>query len=137
MGCRVGGPTRGQMSGALFLCAVNQPAISGTCGSSGSRREQVRVAFCSCPKTQNASCCFAACRRSLTTAPDAPQHRCLCVRAERPWAWDQIKTFTKEMEVPKEEHELPRQFVLSRVSCPRKVLSFPLKCSHTHTILVS
>lgn len=34
VGCCVGGLTRGQMSG-LVLRAVNQPAISGTCGSSG------------------------------------------------------------------------------------------------------
>lgn len=40
----MGGLTRGQMSG-LVLCAVNQPAISGVCGSSGrqGRKEKLLI----------------------------------------------------------------------------------------------
>ena len=42
VGCCVGSSTRGQMS-RLVLCAVNQPAISGTCGSSGRQGRRFKV----------------------------------------------------------------------------------------------
>lgn len=44
VGCCVGGVTRGRVS-RLILCTLNQPAISGRCGSSGRQGQQMKVAL--------------------------------------------------------------------------------------------
>lgn len=93
VGNSVGSLTREQMSG-LVLCAVNQPAISGTCGEFWQTRLQVKVACFRrlCPRIRNfffQQClsrlsCFSACAPHVCAWPQYPTNW-----KQRPleWSW--------------------------------------------------
>lgn len=88
VGYSVGSLTREQMSG-LVLCAVNQPAISGTCGEVWQARLQVKVACFRrlCPRIRNFF--FHHCHSRLSCFPACVPH--VCARPQYPanleWSW--------------------------------------------------
>lgn len=123
VGCCVGGLTRGQMSG-LVLCAVNQPAISGTCGSSGRQGRQVKLAcfvfFEDCNKIICKSFPIAVdLWRCSTCNPD------VCTRPNIRLREININILWDETENWKAEHELSHQHFLSRAKFPAPGKSFP------------
>lgn len=130
VGCCVGSLTRGQMSG-LVLCAVNQPAIRGTCGSSGRQGCKRKLLMFEGVHTRICKCCFFSPItvnlwhfsrsnpgvRTWTEYPPLIEIKSTSFGMKRTFQKGNISCHTSSM------------LILSQVSSSAKVLSFPLKSS--------